>query len=318
ARFPPRQPVRASVPAIAARGGVMRLREEPFTRVKRKLRFRFDGVEMEAFEGETLAAAIAAADIREFRLARDGSPRGMFCGMGVCFECLVTVDVRHNVRACMEPVTEGASVTRQIYPGEAAIAAHAPQAHETRRPDILVVGAGPAGLAAALAAREGGLEVIVLDERSTAGGQYFKQPNKGLQPPDGLGVDSQYREGARLIRQVREAGIEILPHALVWGGVPPLSIAVIVDGCILAYETRSVIVATGAYERGVPTPGWTLPGFMTTGAVQSLLRSHRVAPGRRVVIGGNGPLNIQVAAELHAAGAQVVAVAEAAPLTERS
>ncbi len=73
-----------------------------------------------------------------------------------------------------------------------------------------------------------------------------------------------------------------------------------------------MVLATGAYERGVPLPGWTLPGFMTTGAAQTLLRSYQIAPGSRVLLGGNGPLNLQVAAELIGAGVTVVALVEAA------
>jgi NAD(P)H-nitrite reductase large subunit len=77
---------------------------------------------------------------------------------------------------------------------------------------------------------------------------------------------------------------------------------------------KRLVVATGAYERGFPVPGWTLPGVMTTGALQTLLRSYRVLPGRRIVIAGNGPLNLQVAIEAARAGAEVLAVVEAAAL----
>jgi NADPH-dependent 2,4-dienoyl-CoA reductase/sulfur reductase-like enzyme len=75
-----------------------------------------------------------------------------------------------------------------------------------------------------------------------------------------------------------------------------------------------LIVATGAYERGVPIPGWTLPGVMTTGAAQTLWRSYRRLAGRRILVAGNGPLNLQVAAELAAGGAEIMAVVELAPV----
>ena len=75
---------------------------------------------------------------------------------------------------------------------------------------------------------------------------------------------------------------------------------------------RQLVVATGAFERALPVPGWTLPGVLTTGAAQTLLRSYRVLAGRRVVVAGNGPLNLQVACGLHRAGAEVLAVAELA------
>ena len=80
----------------------------------------------------------------------------------------------------------------------------------------------------------------------------------------------------------------------------------------LGIRPKRVVLATGAYERGVPLPGWTLPGFMTTGAAQTLLRSYQIAPGSRVLLAGNGPLNLQVAAELVSAGVTVVALIEAA------
>ena len=76
--------------------------------------------------------------------------------------------------------------------------------------------------------------------------------------------------------------------------------------------TRQIVVAAGAFESAYPAPGWTLPGVMTTGAAQTLVRAYRVAPGKRVLVAGNGPLNLQVACELARSGVEVVAVAEAA------
>jgi len=74
------------------------------------VRFRFDGAEIEALPGETIAAALAAADIVAVRRARSGAPRGPYCGMGVCFECRVRIDGRAQLRACMMPVREGMQV----------------------------------------------------------------------------------------------------------------------------------------------------------------------------------------------------------------
>ena len=100
----------------------------------------------------------------------------------------------------------------------------------------------------------------------------------------------------------------------VWGAFEPLEFAAAADGRSAALPRRkAAIVATGAYERGWPVPGWTLPGVMTTGAAQTLWRTARRLPGRRVLIAGNGPLNLQLAAELIEGGAEVVAVVEAAP-----
>ena len=88
----------------------MRLKHPDMRPAGAPVRFRFDGTEIEALTGETIAAALAAADIVTVRQARSGAPRGPFCGMGVCFDCLVTVDGRPNQRACLTKVAAGMEV----------------------------------------------------------------------------------------------------------------------------------------------------------------------------------------------------------------
>ena len=85
-----------------------------------------------------------------------------------------------------------------------------------------------------------------------------------------------------------------------------LEVTATTDDKCLRFRPQRLIVATGAYESIPPFPGWTLPGVMATGAAQTLLRAYRVAPGRRVLIAGNGPLNLQLACELASAGVQIV------------
>src|SRR5205085_11905016 len=92
----------------------------------------------------------------------------------------------------------------------------------------------------------------------------------------------------------------------------PHELAAVANGSIIRFKPQRLILASGAYERAVPIPGWTLPGVMTTGAAQTLWRTARRLPGRRVLIAGNGPLNLQLAAELLSGGAEIVAVVEAA------
>lgn len=279
------------------------------------MKFTFDGKAVEARAGETLAAALTRAGVYELGQRRDGTARGVFCGMGVCQECLVTVDGRPSRRACMEVVCDGIVVTSQGYapvlPPPSGVATQPPI---VERPQVLVVGAGPAGLAAALAAARCGAKVTVLDERAKAGGQYFKQR------VDGESIDGQMREGRELLAQVAEAGITIVSGATVWGAFPSkgsvsievsYDVAMESDPIARVFVPDRLVLATGVYERGVPMPGWTLPGVMTTGAAQTLLRAYGVVPGKRVVVGGNGPLNFQLAAELLDAGVDVAAVVEA-------
>jgi NADPH-dependent 2,4-dienoyl-CoA reductase/sulfur reductase-like enzyme len=275
----------------------------------------FDGAPVAGWAGETIAAALAGAGIRSFRHTKGGAMRGVFCGMGVCQDCLVTVDGVPNQRACMTDLRDGAVVQSQDAlpaldrPGPPADSGP----RQPQRCDVLVIGGGPAGLNAAIAAREAGADVVLLDERPSLGGQYFKQLSKARRFAGRGAEDAQFRAGAALIAAARASGARIIGGAAVWGAFGVDEIAVELAGRTRIFAPRRLILATGAYERAVPFPGWTLPGVMTTGAGQTLVRSWRVAPGQRVVIAGNGPLNLQLATEMLRAGISVLALAEAAP-----
>ncbi len=273
----------------------------------------FEGEPVQARSGESVAAALVSSGHYGCRTTRGSGDRGVFCGMGICNECAVTINGNAGRLACMEKITPGMSVDRsqplRFLHDDAAMAIR----EELICCDVLVIGAGPGGLQAALSAARSGAQVVVVDERSSPGGQYFKQPASSIEL-DADNLDHQYRSGRQLFKSVREAGVDIRLGTRVWGATGPREMFAITSESKLILRTGALILATGAYERGVPFPGWTLPGVMTTGAAQTLLRSYLVASGDRVLISGNGPLNLQVAAELTRAKATVVAVAEAAPL----
>lgn len=289
----------------------MRLRSDTIRPTGRGFSFHFDGRAIDALEGETIAAALSAAGILAFRTTPSGAPRGLHCGMGACFDCVVTVDGRIGQRACLTKAAEGMHVTGAAPDTLAPLADEPERGVIPEQPcDLLVVGAGPAGLSAAVAAAEAGLDVLVLDERDASGGQYMKPlaPSHADSRPD-----AQMQAGDALRARAAAAGVRVLHQAIAWGGFAADEIAAVVAGRAVTFRPRRLLLAPGAHERPAPLPGWTLPGVMTTGALQTLARAQRVSPAGRVVIAGNGPLNLQLACELLAGGVEVAAVIEAAP-----
>ncbi len=278
------------------------------------LTFQFDGQACHAAPGDSIAAALAVAGHSTLGWRRNGTPRGVFCGMGVCHDCLVTVDGQRGARACMTTVRPGMMVERedeiQLSTTTAPPSAVLPEAAEA---EIVIIGSGPAGLSAALHAATAGASVLVVDEREAPGGQYFKprsQGYRGAHPPD-----RQHRRGDALRARAMAAGARFVFGQTLWfarragDGFELRSLGA---SSGLTLRARAVILAAGAYERPAMVPGWTLPGVMTIGAAQTFARRYGVAPGTRVLIAGHGPLGLQLAGELAALGGDVVSLAERA------
>jgi len=282
-----------------------------------KVTLEVDGRSVSARIGDTLASALIAAGVTALRETASGETRGVFCGMGVCNECLVTIDGAESRRACMTKVVGPHVVRRQSFPvrlGTATVGAAPILAPDLAvcTPDVLVIGGGAGGLAAASTAAEAGLTVTLIDERAKPGGQFFKQPGDSHRFAQRIAEDAQVTEGRARVERARRAGVEIVSGAEAWGAFAPMTVGVTTPEASLLFKPQRLIIATGAYERGLPVPGWTLPGVMTTGAAQTLLKIDGVLPGKRVLVCGNGPLNLQVALELARAGAEIVAIAELA------
>ena len=181
-----------------------------------------------------------------------------------------------------------------------------------RTVEIAIVGAGPGGLSAALEAAEAGAEVVLIDEYLTMGGQFYKQVPEAFRVTRLEAEGDQYVEGAELIQRVKASGkVEFFPNTLVWSVFRDGTLGLYREGRTEELRGNKLILAPGAQEIPVAFPGWTLPGVMMGGAAQSLLVTHRVLPGRQVVLAGVGPLQLKVAWQLLEAGATVVDILEA-------
>ncbi len=180
--------------------------------------------------------------------------------------------------------------------------------------DVAVIGAGPAGLAAAATAAEAGLSTLLLDENAGPGGQVWRAiASTPVTKRDHLGAD--YWAGADLVEAVRSSGAEIIQRATVWSLDRNLEVGISVAGVSAFVRARRVILATGALERPFPIPGWTLPGVMTAGAAQTLLKSSGLVPDGRTVLAGQGPLLWLLAAQILRLGGRIDRILDT---TERS
>jgi len=173
--------------------------------------------------------------------------------------------------------------------------------------DAVIVGGGPAGLTASLVLAQAGARVAILDEQTELGGQYFKRRHGQV-----LERHGDFRPaGTKLIESVRRAGVECLTGHLVWGVQDgDLWTSRVEDGELGRVRGRVTLVASGAYEKTIPFPGWTLPGVCTPGCALHFATVDRVRVGERVLVAGSGPFLLPVACSLLEVGASVIAVLE--------
>lgn len=174
--------------------------------------------------------------------------------------------------------------------------------------DIIVIGAGPAGIAAATLASEQGAEVAVIDEQQAGGGQIYRGVTSANPSQlEILGPD--YASGRDLVDRLESAQLVFFRAATVWDVSDEGTVTFSSKGSATQVLGKIIILATGALERSVPVPGWTMPGVMTAGAAQILMKSSGLVPGNAVIV-GSGPLVYLLAAQMIAAESPPIAIVE--------
>ncbi len=177
--------------------------------------------------------------------------------------------------------------------------------------DLIVVGAGPAGLAAATTAADAGLKTVLLDEQPAAGGQIYRAVT-GAGAARGAVLGRDYLAGAGLVQAMQAADVQHLTGAVVWQIEPSpggITVSYSRGGQAAQLRAARLVLATGALERPMPIPGWTLPGVMTAGAGQILLKTAGVVASR-AVLAGTGPLLYLLAVQMARAGMPPLAIVE--------
>ncbi len=325
------------------------------------LTFTFDGKAYTAFEGDTIASALAAAGVTTFsRSFKYHRQRGLLCVAGNCPNCLVQVADEPNVRSCTTPVRPGMAVSSQnawpsldrdvlslaqladrflsagfyykafmhpraLWPLYERALRHAAGLGEIKpdskpgyfdkvykHADVTVVGGGPAGLSAALAAAKAGAQVLLMDAEPALGGHLrYAVQDVGGQPA--------YEYAASLISRVlNDPHVEVMIGTAAIGRYDHNWIGAVTGDRLVKLRTRSLVVATGGYEIPLLFENNDLPGILLGSGVRRLLHLWGVLPGNRAVVVSANPRGLQTALDLHRAGVVVAAVAEMRSAPEES
>ncbi len=278
-----------------------------------RVRFRFDGGELEGVRGEAVSSALFAAGVHVFgHHHADGAPQGMFCANGQCSQCTLLIDGVPR-KSCIVPLSEGMDVRSVAglpeLPDVPPTPHPAPRRVET---GVLVLGAGPAGMAAAGELGRAGIPTIVADDKDRPGGKLVLQTHKFFGSVEDCHAGTRGTEIASMLADE----LAELDSVQLW--MDTIALGVWSDGCVglrrpdgyVMVHPEWLLVTTGARESSLPFPGCTLPGVYGAGAFQTLVNRDLVRCAERVFVVGGG--NVGLIAAYHAvqAGMTVVGLVE--------
>ncbi len=178
--------------------------------------------------------------------------------------------------------------------------------------ELLIIGAGPAGMAAACEAVKHGVDVCVIDDQPNPGGQIYRDVDQSTDQVKRI-LGDDYRKGAVLVEEFKRSGGHYIPEASVWYLDENHQVGVLHSGKSYFVNPDILLIATGAQERAMPIQGWQLPNVMYAGAGQILLKSHGLIPRGKLVLAGSGPLLLLLANQYLQAGVEIEAVLDTTP-----
>jgi len=296
-----------------------RLKDHPVLRVSERpyVGFTFNGRKCRGVPGEAISSALFANGIRVFGTHhKDGSPQGIFCANGQCAQCLVLANGL-PVKSCMTPLK--ADMALRSCEGLPELPAFKGRLEfpeiETLTCRVLILGAGPAGLAAAIELGKMKVDTLLVDDKSRVGGKLLLQTHKFFGSVDDCHAGTRGVDIAEILAEELRTlpSVRILPDTTACAVFSDKKAGLLTGGRYRLAVFEKLLIATGAREKSLPFPGCTLPGVYGAGAFQTLVNRDLVkAAGKLFVVGGG---NVGLIAAYHAiqAGIEVAGLAEACP-----